>query len=54
MGIEKRKEVQEKGICNVFNNIITENFQNLQKVMPIQVQKAFRTQNRLDKNRTSP
>jgi hypothetical protein len=37
MGIEKGEEVQAKGICNIFNKIITENFQNLEKVMPIQV-----------------
>jgi hypothetical protein len=26
MGIEEREAEQAKGICNVFNNIITENF----------------------------
>jgi hypothetical protein len=54
MGIEEGEEVQAKGICNIFNKIITENFPNLQKVMPIQVQEASRTPNRLDQNRTSP
>jgi hypothetical protein len=34
--------------------VITENFPNLQKVLPIQVQEASRTPNRLDQNRTSP
>jgi hypothetical protein len=34
--------------------IITENFPNLEKEMPIRVQEASRTPNRLDKNRTSP
>jgi hypothetical protein len=52
MGIEK-EEVQEKGIHNIFNKIITENFQNLEKLIPIQVQEASWTPNRLDKNRTS-
>jgi hypothetical protein len=37
MGIEEREEVQAKGICNIFNTIIKENFPNLEKVMPIQV-----------------
>jgi chromosome segregation ATPase len=37
MGIEEGEEVQTKGICNIFNNIITENFANLEKTMPIQV-----------------
>jgi hypothetical protein len=46
--------VQAKGICNIFNKIITENFPNLKKVLPIQVQEASRTPNRLDQNRTSP
>jgi hypothetical protein len=54
MGIEERVEVQTKGICNIFNKIITENFPNLEKTMPIQVQEASRTPNRLDQNRTTP
>jgi hypothetical protein len=52
MGIEE-EEVQAKGIHNIFNKIITENFLNLEKVMPIQIQEASRTPNRLDQNRTS-
>jgi hypothetical protein len=51
-GIEE-EEVQAKGISNIFNKIITENFTNLEKVLPIQVQEASRTPNRLDQNRTS-
>jgi hypothetical protein len=39
MGIEE--EVQAKGICNIFNKMITENFPNLEKVLPIQVQEAL-------------
>jgi chromosome segregation ATPase len=54
MGIEGGKEVQAKGIHNIFNKIITENFPNLEKVLPIQVQDASRTPNRLDQNTTSP
>jgi hypothetical protein len=54
MGIEKGEEVQAKGICNMFNKIITENFPNLEKTMAIQVQKASRTPNRLDQNRITP
>jgi hypothetical protein len=54
MGIEEGEEVQAKGIHNIFNKIITENFPNLEKAMPIQVQRASRTPNRLDQNRTSP
>jgi hypothetical protein len=54
MGIEEGEVVQAKGMCNVFNKIITENFPNLEKTMPIQVQEASRTLNRPDKNRTTP
>jgi hypothetical protein len=35
MGIEEGEEVQAKRICNIFNKIITENFPNLEKTMPI-------------------
>jgi hypothetical protein len=40
--------------CNIFNKLIPENFPNLEKKLPIQVQEASRTPNRLDQNRTSP
>jgi hypothetical protein len=52
MGTEE--EVQAKGIRNIFNKIITENFPNLKKVLPTQVQEASGTPKRLDQNRTSP
>jgi hypothetical protein len=45
--------MQAKGTHNVFNKIITGNFPNLEKVMPIQVQEASRTLNRIDQNRTT-
>jgi hypothetical protein len=54
MGIEEGEDVQAKGIHNMCNNIITENFPILEKVMPIQVQKASKTPNRLDQSRTIP
>jgi hypothetical protein len=54
MGIEEGEEVQAKGIHNIFNKIITENFPNLKKDLPIQVQESSRTPNRLDQNRNSP
>jgi hypothetical protein len=46
--VDTEEEVQVKGICNIFNKIITENFPNLKKVLPIQVQETSRTPNRLD------
>jgi hypothetical protein len=51
MGIEEGEEVQAKEIHNIFNKM-TEIFPNLEKTMPIQVQEASRTPNRLDQNRT--
>jgi hypothetical protein len=54
MGIEEGEEVQVKGIHNILNKIITESFPKLEKVLPIQVQEASRTPNRLYQNRTSP
>jgi hypothetical protein len=53
MHIEEGEEVQAKGIHNIFKKIITENFPYLEKTLPIQVQKASRTPNRLDQNRTT-
>jgi hypothetical protein len=50
MVIEEGEEVQAKGIHNIFNKIITEKFPNLEKSMPIQIQEASRTPNRLDQN----
>jgi hypothetical protein len=44
MGIEEGEEMQAKGICNMFNEIITKKFPNLEKAITIQVQEAFRTQ----------
>jgi hypothetical protein len=42
------------GIHNIFNKIITENYPNTEKAMPIQVQEVSRTPNRLDQSRTTP
>jgi chromosome segregation ATPase len=54
MGIEEGEEVQTKQMHNIFNKIITENFPNLEKSMPIQVHDASRTPNRPDQNRITP
>jgi hypothetical protein len=53
MGIEEGEKVQAKGVCNIFNKIITENFPNLEKELPIQVQEASGTINRVDKSRAT-
>jgi hypothetical protein len=43
MGIEEGEEVQDKGICNIFNKIIVENFPNLEKELSIQIQDTQQT-----------
>jgi hypothetical protein len=52
IGIEEGEEVQPKRIHNLFDKTITENFPNIEKTIPMQVQEASRTPNRLDHNRT--
>jgi hypothetical protein len=54
MGIEGGEEVQARGMRNIFNKIITENFPNLEKTIPRQVQESSRTPKRPDQNRTTP
>jgi hypothetical protein len=54
MGIEEGEEVQAKGMHNILNKIITENFPNVEKSIPIQMQETSRTPNRPDQNRTTP
>ena len=41
------------GTVNIFNKIIEENFPNLKKEMPMNIQEAYRTPNRLDQKRNS-
>jgi hypothetical protein len=53
MGIEEVEEVQAKGMRNIFNKIIMENFPNQEKTIPIQVEDISRTPNRPDQNRTN-
>jgi hypothetical protein len=49
MGIAEGEETPAKGLYNIFNKIITENFPNLEKTMPIQVQEASGHQTDLTK-----
>jgi hypothetical protein len=53
IGIEKSKDSQFTGPVNIFNKIIKENVPNLKKVMPVNIQEAYRTPNRLDQKRNS-
>ncbi|CAH7484839.1 AABR07011733.1 [Phodopus roborovskii] len=54
IGIEEGEEAQLKGAENIFNKIIEENFPNLKKDMPMKVQEAYRTPNRLDQRKKTP
>ena len=51
IGIEESENSQLKGLVNIFNKIIEENFRNPKKEMPINIQKAYRTPNRLEQKR---
>jgi hypothetical protein len=51
IGIDENEDFQLKGPVNIFNKIIEENSPNLKKEMPMSIQEAYRTPNRLDQNR---
>jgi hypothetical protein len=53
IGVDENEDFQHKGSANIFNKIIEENFPNLKNGMPMKIQKAYRTPNRLDKKRNS-
>jgi hypothetical protein len=51
IGIKESEGSQFKGPVNIFNKIIEENFPNLKKEMPMNIQESYRTPNRLDQKR---
>jgi hypothetical protein len=51
--IEKSKYSQHNGPVNIFNKIVEENFPNLKKEIPMNIQEAKRTPNRIDHKRNS-
>jgi hypothetical protein len=53
IGVDENEEFQLKGPANNFNNIIEKNFPNVKKEMPMNIQEAYRTPNRLDQKRNS-
>ena len=53
ISIQESEDSQFKGPVNIFNKIIIENFPNLKKEMPMNIQEAYRTPNRLDQKRNS-
>jgi hypothetical protein len=53
IGIDETKYFQLRGPVNIFKKIMEENFPNLKKEMPMNIQEAYRTLNRLDQKRNS-
>jgi hypothetical protein len=53
IGVDENEDFKLKGPANIFNKIIEENFPNLKKEMPMNIQEAYRTPNRLDQKRNS-
>jgi hypothetical protein len=51
IGIDENEDIQLKGPVNIFNKIIEEIFPNLKKEMPMNIQEAYRTPNRLDEKK---
>jgi hypothetical protein len=51
--IYEKEDFQVKGPVNIFNKIIEKNFPKLKKEMPMNIQEAYRTPNRLDQKRNS-
>ena len=51
IGVDENEDFQLKGPANIFNKIIEENFPNLKKEMPMNIQEAYRTPNRLEQKK---
>ena len=52
IGIDESQNLQCKGPANIFNKIMEENFPTLKREMPMNIQEAYRTPNRLDLSRS--
>ena len=53
IGIDENEDFQLKEPVTIFKKIIEENFPYLKKEMPMNIQEAYRTPNRLDQKRNS-
>jgi hypothetical protein len=53
IGVDENDDFQLKGPVNIFNKTIEENFPNLKKEMPMNIQEAYSTPNRWDQKRNS-
>jgi hypothetical protein len=51
IGVDENEDFQHKGPANIFNKTIEENFPYLKKEMPMNIQEAYRTPNRLVQKR---
>jgi hypothetical protein len=53
IAIDENEDYQLKWLVNIFNKNIEENFPNLKKEMPMNIQEAYQTLNTLDQKRNS-
>jgi hypothetical protein len=53
IGVDENEDFQITGPVNIFSKIIEENFPNLKKEMPMNIQEACITPNSLDQKRYS-
>jgi hypothetical protein len=53
IAVDENEDFQLKGPVNIFKRIIEENFSNVKKEMPMNIQEAYRYPNRLDEKRNS-
>jgi hypothetical protein len=53
IGVDENEDFQLNGLVNIFNKIIEKKFPNLKKEMPMNIQEAYRTPNRLNHKRNS-
>jgi hypothetical protein len=53
IGVDENKDFPLKGPANTFNKIVEKNVRNLKNDMPVNVQEAYRTPNRLDQKTNS-
>ena len=54
IGIEEGTEILTKGMNNLFNEMMSENFPNLKNEMENQIQEAYRTLTAQNHNRSTP
>jgi hypothetical protein len=53
IGVDENEDFQLKGTANIFNKIIEENFPNLKKEIPMNIQEVYKTPNGLDQKTNS-